>query len=371
MKIFRFLLFSLFLIVSVAAQRTNVAVNTGSGDGAFRGRGFVDVWADPNPPGMVFDRWTGDVFLLQNPFEYHTKLRTAKLNVDLTANYKPAPVWNPVFETINESVIGWYFPAAPRGVIFTFHGAGGSANGLFSNSEQRVFANEAVAEGYAVVSLNSVDRVNRQWNASPLIENNPDMRNVQAAINSFVARGLITNLTPVFAVGVSNGGAFAPRVSRALNFRGTAIFIAAGTANIMAQTTVPTVWFLMQNDSTIGGDGSAQAFSNFQNLRSRGVPAQYNVLAPSPVYPERFWRVAGLSASDSRAIYNALKQNGWLDARGYLIQNPKTSNWQNVIPAQYNSYQTEIGGQLEICYAEHNFYSDYDRRLLDFFNARF
>lgn len=94
------------------------------------------------------------------------------------------------------------------------------------------------------------------------------------------------------------------------------------------------------------------------------------MLAPSPVYPERFWRINGLTAQDSRAIYDALKQNAFLDERDYLIENPKTSNWQNVLPAQYNSYSSEIANQLVICYTEHNFYSDYDRRVLDFFNAR-
>lgn len=369
-KILQILSFALLLSLSVSAQRTNITVNTGSGDGAYRGQGFAHVWADPNPPGMVFDRWTGDTVWLQNPLEYHTKIRTAKLNVNLTATYKPAPVWNPTFETINGSAIGWYFPVSPVGVIFHFHGTGGSATGLFSNAEQRVFANEAVAAGYAVISLSSVDRVNRQWNPNPLIENNPDMQNVQAAINLFVSRGLMTAATPIFATGISNGGAFAPRVSRALSFRGTAIFIAAGTSNILSQTTVPTIWLLMSKDTTIGSDGNAQAFSNYQNLIGRGVPAQYNVLAPSPVYPERFWRITNLTADDSRVIYNALKQNGFLDGRDYLVQNPTISNWQSVIPAQYTSYSTEIANQLEICYTEHNFYSDYDRRVLDFFNSR-
>ncbi len=241
MKILQILFLGALLSLCVAAQRTNVTVNAGSGDGVYKGQGFAHVWADPNPPGMVFDRWTGDIFLLQNPLEYHTKFRTAKLNANLTATYKPAPVWSPVYETINGSAIGYYFPASPVGVVFHFHGTGGSATGLFSNSEQRVFANEAVAEGYAVVSLSSVDRVNRQWNPNPQIENNPDMQNVQAAINSFVSRGLMTTSTPVFATGISNGGAFAPRVSRALNFRGTTVFIAAVTITVLSQTTVPTI----------------------------------------------------------------------------------------------------------------------------------
>ena len=370
MKYFRLLLLIFSLSLIGYAQRTNLTVTNGSGDALIRGRQIVHIWADPNPSGMVFDRWTGDTALVQNPLEYHTKVNNLSLNINLTATYKPAPAWNPTFEMINGSQMGYYFPAAPVGVIFHFHGTGGSATGLFSDSEQRVFANEAVAENYAVVSLSSVDRVNRQWNPSPQLENNPDMQNVQAALNLFISRGWITSSTRIFANGISNGGAFAPRVSRALNFRGTSIFIAAGPSNVMLQTTVPTIWNVMQNDTTIGADGIAQATANYQNLLGRGVVAQYNLLSPSPVYPERFRRIGNLTAQDSQTIYSSLKQNGFLDSRDYLIQNPTLSNWASVIPPQYNIYLNEIGEQLSICYTEHKFYSDYNRRVLSFFNVR-
>ncbi len=370
MKYFKLLFLLLSLSTFCFAQRTNLSVTNGSGGAQIRGRRIVDVWADPNPAGMVFDRWTGDTALVQNPSEYHTKVNPLSLNINLTATYKPAPVWNPTYETINGSQMGYYFPAAPVGVIFHFHGTGGSATGFFTDSEQRIFANEAVAENYAVVTLSSVDRVNRQWNANPQLQNNPDMQNVQAAINLFISRGSISAATPIFANGISNGGGFAPRVSLALNFRATSIFIASGTTPIISQTTVPTIWNLMQNDSTIGADGIAQAFSNYQNLLGRGVPAQYNLLAPSPVYPERFRRISSLTQTDSQTIYNALKQNGFLNSRDFLIQNPTVSNWSSVIPPQYNSSLNDISDQLTICYTEHKFYSDHDRRVLNFFNAR-
>lgn len=369
MKNFR-LLFLIFILSSFCyAQRTTLTVTNGSGDAQIRGRRIADVWADPNPSGMVFDRWTGDTNLIQNPFEYHTKVNNLSLNVNLTAVYKSAPVWTPTFETINGSLVGYRFPADSVGVIFHFHGAGGSATQLFNASEQRVFADEAVAENYAVVALSSVDRVNRQWNPNPQIENNPDMQNVRAAVNLFIARGWISASTPIFANGISNGGGFAPRVSRALGLRATSIFIAAGPVNVMSQTLVPTIWNVMRNDSVVGADGIAQATANYQNLLARGISARYNTLAASPVFPERFRRISGLTATDSRTIYNALKGNNFLDARDFLINNPFTSNWENVIPAQYNSSLDEIDAQLKICYAEHTFYSDYDRRVLDFFNA--
>jgi poly(3-hydroxybutyrate) depolymerase len=263
----------------------------------------------------------------------------------------------------------YYFPPNATAVIFHFHGSGGSANGLFQNPEQFIFAREAVAEGYAIVSLSSFDRINGQWNPSNQINTNPDMQNVQTAINTFISRGLMTASTPVFASGISNGGAFAPRVSLALNFRGTAIFIASGTVNVMSTTTVPTIWCLMQNDQTIGASGIQQARDNFANLVSRNIRAEFNLNPPSPVYPERFWRIAGLTQTDSQAIHNALKANGILDQRDFQRESPYTSGWQNFIPAQYSAFNAQILTQLELCWTEHKFFSDYNRRVLNFFNS--
>lgn len=369
MKIIRAAFLGLLLTTLVNAQHTNLTVTSGSGGGSHKGQPFVQVWADPSPAGMVFDRWTGDTVLLQRPGESHTKVRTARLNLSITATYKPAPAWTPVFETLNGIQMGHHFPASPVGVIFHFHGQGGSANLLFSNLERRTFANEAVAEGYAVVALDSADRITRDWSTSNEIATSPDIQNVQAALALFISRGVMTGSTPVFAHGFSKGAGFAPRVSRALGFRATSMNLLAGTPDIINITTIPIIWCIAQNDGTIMPGGVQQSRVNYQNLLSRGVPAQHHLAVPSPVYPERFWRIAGLTASDSRAIQSALKTNGFLDGRDFLLQDPDTSGWQGAVPAQYTSQINSISDQLRICYTEHTFFSDYDRRVLDFFNT--
>ena len=365
----RTLLVILISSVAILAQRSTVVVNSGSGDGSYKGQPFVHVWADPNPPGMVFDRWTGDTTLLQRSRESHTKLRTSQLNINLTATYKPAPTWNPTFETLNGIQMGYFFPASPVGVIFHFHGQGGAANLLFNNLERRTFANEAVAEGYAVVALDSADRVNRDWSTSNDLATSPDIQNVQAAINLFISRGLMTASTPTFAHGFSKGAGFSPRVARALNFRATSMNLLAGTPDIINITTIPIIWCIAINDGTIMPGGVAQSRANHQNLLNRGVPTQYYLQVPTPVHPERFWRITGLNAADSQAIYNALKQGGFIDGRGFLVADPDASGWESVVPAQYNSFVNSIRDQLRICYTEHTFFSDFYRRVLDFFNS--
>ena len=359
----------LFLSTATFAQRATVVVNSGSGDGSYKGQPFVHVWADPAPAGMVFDQWTGDAFLLQNPRESHTKVRTSQLSITINATYRSAPTWTPTFETLNGIQMGSYFPPSHVGVIFHFHGQGGAANLLFNNLERRTFANEAVAEGYAVVALDSADRINRDWSTSNDLATNPDIQNVQAAINVFISRGLMTASTPVFAHGFSKGAGFAPRVSRALNFRATSMNLLAGTPDIINITTIPTIWCIAINDGTIMPGGVAQSRNNYQNLLNRGVPAQYYLAVPSPVYPERFWRISGLTATDSQAIHAALRQGGYIDGRSFLVADPDASGWESAIPVQYNSFVNSIRDQLRICYTEHTFFSDYDRRVLEFFNT--
>jgi hypothetical protein len=354
--------------LGVLAQ-TNINVASGSGDGRVRGQQVVDIWADPFPANQLFDRWIGDAHLLQRPDEWHGRLRTGTKNINLTATYRNVAPWTAIGpENVGTTQMRYYFPPNPVGVVFHFHGSGGSMNGLFNASEQILLGRELVGAGYAVVALSSFDRVNAQWNTS-VPPNNPDIANVQTAITGFIGRGLMTSQTPVFASGISNGGAFAPRISLFLGFRATAIYIATSNATIMQNTSSATIWNIMQNDSTLAPGSLAEAFNNSQILRSRGIRAEYNVLRPSPVFPERFRRITGVSAADSISIYNALKNNGFLDRLDFLIQNPTGSGWQNVIPAQFSTILPDIFDQLKICYTEHQFFSDYNRRTVMFFNA--
>jgi poly(3-hydroxybutyrate) depolymerase len=352
-------------------QTPLLTVNNGSGGGAFATSRTIHVWANIAPAGLAFDRWTGDTATLTNPYEAHTTLLMPQANLSITAIYKNAPTWTPISETISGVNNIYYVPPQPKGLIFLFHGSGGSAAGFSSSSEGRSFVNDAIAEGYAFAALDSEDRVNRQWNPTVAL-GNPDVQNVQDTVNSFIARGFITANTPLYALGMSNGGAFSPRVSLLLNFKASAIYCAAGATALLAATTVPTIWNMAANDSNdgVGPVGNQQALGNYNNLISRNIPASYNLFQPQPVHNLRFARIMGLTNSDSQTIYNSLKINGHLDADDFQIQTPANGAWLSAIPAQYNSFLGEINNQLRASYAEHQFYSDHNRRTLDFFNTQ-
>ncbi|MDQ3064544.1 MAG: hypothetical protein M3R14_17025 [Acidobacteriota bacterium] len=372
MKKISYLFILLVFLTTTAAAQFSVAVNNGYGSGNYKGASrFVHVWANANPPNMVFDRWTGDTHLLLDPTAWHTRLNPKQKNINLTATYKNAPAWTPVYETINEREYGYYFPPNARAVVFFFHGTGGSGNGFFNRVESRFSANNLVAAGFAVVSLDSSNRVDKQWDNTNNPPNNPDISNVQAIINSFVMRGLMATNTPVFSSGMSNGAAFSPRVAYALQFKAAAIYCAQGGAYIGIRN-VPTVWNMAQNDGNenVGANGNNSSLIFFQILTGRGIAAQHNTHIASPLYAQRFARIPGLTLADSQTIFDSLKTNNFLDRENYVRENPAISNWQSVIPATYTPYYQGIRSQLDVSFAEHEYFSDNDGRVIAFFNAR-
>jgi len=369
MRSLLFLTFSILLLIPHISAQSNLTVTNGSKNigKARERRAFV--WANPNEPNMVFDQWVGNTAVVEDVYSASTLVNPLSKNIDLTATYKAAPSWSLTEETISGVDVLYYIPQDPVGVIFRLHGSGGSAQSTLTSIESRLFSNDAVAAGYGIIAVDSVDRINGDWSLAPQA-NNPDISNIQAIIANLQQRGLLSANTPLLAQGTSRGGIFSSLVVYYLNFRADAIYIAYGANLIMPQTTVPTIFCVAANDdqAMVGEAGNQNAYNQVANLRDRGIMASYNLHPSSPVYPERFWRIANLTADDSHAIYNALKANGFLDSRDFLIQNPRGSNWQSVIPPQYQFYTSGISSVLGAAYASHNFYSDYNARVLRFFS---
>ncbi len=378
------LLFALWISVAFAAgtasAQTTLTVRNGA-LGLETAPGATNhVWADPPSADAVFDRWTGDTTLLADPTAWHTTAVMPAAPATVTATYKPAPPWTAATSVLNGRPatdpaavrLLYHFPANPVGVIFFFHGSGGSATGWFDNVENLTLLRDAVAAGYAVAALDSSDRTLRQWD-SAITAGNVDVGNVRSAIAYFTGAGLLTADTPKFAVGMSNGGGFAPKPAYFLGFRGCAIWCASGQpAQVFNVTTVPTIWNLAQNDDRFDHtDFLADSQANLAALRAQQTPVagELRETVPSPVYPRRFLRVPGLTAADSQFIYDRLNDGGFLDAAGYLRADPETSGWENVLPATYRPYLNAILAQLDCCYSGHRFFSDFSSRTLQFFGA--
>jgi hypothetical protein len=121
---------------------------------------------------------------------------------------------------------------------------------------------------------------------------------------------------------------------------------------------------LAENDTIFPG---ALAIENFNLLASRQVSAQLWINSPSPLYPERFWRINHLSRTDSEVIYNAIKSGGYLDEQDFLLLNPMYSSWKSVIPDNYTNFLPSIMEQMNVAYAGHAVMSIFNDKILTFF----
>jgi hypothetical protein len=342
--------------VSAGSASTNELVPTGT---------LVHVWANPYPESGGFDRWVGDAGRLSNSYGAHTTFVMPASNVAVTACFKTGQLWNAVSEVISNVQFTYYFPSGPIGVITFYHGTGGSGADWFADVENNRLVDDAVVNGYAAVACDSADRTNKQWDSFALLATNVDMLNMRGALELFQGRGWMSSNTPVFAVGMSDGGGFAPLISDQLAFRATAVFCASGIERVFKVTTVPTTWALAENDA----DKIPGAMTNYERLVSRGIPAQFYVNATSPVYRLRFWRIPGATSNDSIAVYQSFKTNGVLNGSDYLVQSPTNTAWTNYVPSYMRGYTLRIGDQLYVCNAEHKFYSDRNDQVLKFFGA--
>lgn len=394
-----------------ASAPPSVTVTSGSADGYSGPGDTVHLFADPAPAGQVFDHWAGDAALLLDPEAWHTTFILGSQSANFTAVYRSAPAWPPVQASVNGADFWYFVPPSAKGLIFCFHGRGGTGPSWFQRPATRQFLDEAVAAGYGVAALTSIyDQPSLTPGADPnsgmgwnltfdlsdypaSLSQNPDLQNVKAGLDLLASVNLITASTPLFAAGSSNGGRMSVRAAAALvpSNTGYSPFLAVvnhvsqgDPAQLMDTYAIPVRFDMQVNDHGNGDIVSyqdAQAYS--QGMASRGVPSEFELNQPAPVYPTRFTRIPGLSASDSQTIQQALKAGGYLDARDFIVMkgpsgsdpndpmlNP--SSWTGLIPSAYRtlSILQGIQDELQDAYAEHGFFSDPDDRDLAFFKAR-
>lgn len=355
----------------------NLIVNNGSGSGSYPASTKVTIWANPqedantlnttrapldaNLPMRIFDRWVGDTAQIANVESPQTTVTMPASDINITAQYKDAPRWLDVVT---------YFPDPHIGVIFMFHGMGGCAACFFDQTETRSFIQDATARGYAIVALNSYDRQTKAWNLEMQPANNPDLQRVAALRQALIGQGSISSADPTYLVGISSGGFFASLFTQSVQdylkfpVEAMALYIASGNWNSILSASTPTIFVAGVNDTLT-------LYNNVQNsyaqLLSIDIPTQLISSTPSQLYPERFWRIEGLSALDSQTIYSAIDNAGFLDGKDYLLSNPTTSGWEASLPAMYESYKDQVSNQLKVAFAEHSFMGHLNKPVFDFF----
>lgn len=275
----------------------------------------------------------------------------------------------PITTEINGLQVVYHFPLSCKGVIYLYHGSGGSAMNWFTKTEGAIFIQMASQSGYATVASESHDRVDKKWNPLPPHgDSNLDLLQMKAVKKYLIDRGLISSNVREFGVGMSNGGGFVSLAGHILGYRAVGIYCASGYDLLYKQPEykMPVIFNYAENDTIVSPSKIEKAI---QYLKSKKILLQENLKKSEPLLPHRFSRIQGISIKQSREIFQAFQNNGYLDTHGYLIQNPRDSGWQAIVPDAYKNHQNSIQEQLLVVYAEHQFMSDFTQKTLSFFHS--
>ena len=390
-----------FVVVQGSGPLVALTVNGGFGGGNYPGGSRVDIFASTPPAGQVFDRWTGDTTVLGNgplaPFMAHTLITLPSTAVTLTATYKAAAPWTPTTvtafnpqtntpanggtPTTVSTTLTYYIPAGAQGVVLLLHDNGGAIADWFTAPEAALLMRDLVAAGYGVAALNSVNRNTRAWNGQATLAANLDAANFNAALAKFATDGLLAANKPVFLLGFGAGADTASRFGDLLlnatpsrPVRGVVLFCAAGVEAAAVTSRIPELYLLAANDTTLGTAAATTARNNSQLLAGRGMATAVINNAASPVHSGRFRALgvtnAGFTTADAQTLWTAIKNSGLLDENNYVKEIPSTTALTAAVPAAYQTRLSDIGAQLNAAYAEQEFFSDANARIVNFLNAR-
>lgn len=441
------------ITVNPAPTTFTLSVVDGFGSGTYPAGTNVDVLANPAGSGAAFNLWTGDTKYLVDANSYHTTLTApAGSSLTVTANYTlGVPVVSPTVAQvpgtntgtsanrvttpspiISPITIGYEIPAShPKGIIFEFHGTGGSYIDWFVQTDNVAFNAEALAAGYGIVVVDSA--ATGYWDYKTTYPNNLDFQNVQATRNYLIGLGVMSSFDKLYGLGVSDGGYFESAVSRALAFNASALGIAGGllqyfdpsvnipTINGISHQLTPTIFLMEQQDGTsgvsngslypavigIGPSGIEQGYCNAAELETLTNPApvcnttitpnpypasvpniNFYMNPPSPAYPARFAQLTDVSTSTALAIDTWMQSQGCIDANGRILANPYQSVDSNAATINFKCSQTPLVAQFGaapynlttsqanrlmdefiIAYSEHKFMAEFNEKVLAFFAA--
>lgn len=379
-----------------SASVFTVQVEGGYGAGTYAAGETVHVWSAASTTQAVVLPWTGDASLLAEPLEWHTTFIMPERDVTLVANSQDQALTLIVEQykgsTGVAKTVRYFFPPDMRGVVILSHGTGGNSR-FIESTEAFALALALVSDGYGVLSTEAEEAVAGDLNGdgkerwrTVYTKSNIDLQNLQILFDDFEARGLIPTSTPKFALGMSNGGAFshflgtvsATSVASSfpqLRFNAVVAYCADATQTDSGTlSTTPSAWFMCGAEDN-PEVSNKEARANEQALRERGFPTDYVEHPPSPIYDERFTRIAGISADTSRAMVAELRAADFVDADGFV-----TADADQIAAAVVNdpasfptiSMQTDalssIRSQVKAMRAEHAMYADYTQRNLAFFD---
>ena len=368
-----------------------LTVVNGLGPLSAQGGDIVEAWSTVAPQTEVVTRWTGADFT-SDPEEWHVTLKVGATATVATAEKQTSDL---VLETASYQAptavvktVRFYIPQNPKGLIIFLHGTSGSSQ-FIENLEPRYLALKAILQGYAVMGpeaeesrAGDLDGNGKARWFPQLTNDNVDLRALDTLLEGFFASGRLSRGLPLYAVGMSNGGAMAVSLGAVgnsavasgfpnLRFKAVVSYCSEARNESATATSTPTAFYLCaQDDNPEVSNGNAQAQSDA--IVKRGIASVALLHPPTPLYDERFGRVVGVTFDRSRSLSAEFRKAEFVNSAGFIALPSQTiqariASMPGSFPV-FNSFtpaqRQEIGNQIRVLRAEHEFYSDWSAKTL-------
>ncbi len=376
-----------------AVDSFTVSVNNGYGAGKYKIGDTVDIFSLAYADNQLFDKWSGDISLLNAFEEWHTWFIMPNRNVSFTGSIKTITPVTLNYEQIRGrdrlKPVYSYFPAGHKGFVYLLHGTGGTALNLVTSYEFRQLIKDLVNDNFGIIVTEAEEATTGidinadgklRWDVTPADSvTNVDYANIKIITDTFYNRGVTNRSKLRYSAGMSNGGNFSAYLSAFYKYKAAISYCAqAGAVSLITLTPLQFCMARYDNNENVGAAGNASALSNSQTISSRGVCSKYFIKEHAPLYPERFARRGDITLAKSAALFNELKSKSYLNNRNYYIGfsdvliNAYTAN-----PASFPEFlsltpqqKLFVLEQIDLSVSDHQMYSDYNRATLKFFNTQ-
>jgi hypothetical protein len=370
-----------------------VSVNNGYGAGKYKVGDTVDIFSIAYGDNQQFDKWSGDISLLNAFEEWHSWFVMPNRNVSFTGSLKTITPVTLNFEMIRGrdrmKPVYSYFPAGHKGFVYLLHGTSGTAQNTATSFEFKQLIKDLVADNFGVIITEAEESTTGvdanadgkiRWLVAPADSvNNIDYANIKILTDTFYNRGVTNRSKLRYCAGMSNGGNYSAYLSAYYKHKAGVSYCAQ--AGAVSLTTLTPLQFCMaryDNNENVGAAGNAAALSNSQTITSRGVCSKYLIKEHSVLYAERFARRGDISIAKSIAVFNELKAKGYLNNRNYF------NGFSDVLVNAYNANPTSfpelnsltvlqklfVVEQIDLSVSDHQMYSDYNKATLKFLNTQ-
>jgi dienelactone hydrolase len=298
----------------------------------------------------------------------------------MTEAVSPLPAPPVTAEAINGRPTLRYLPPHPKGIVYFFHGSGGSEAFARRIHSQRVIA-ALIAAGYGYLAAPSLDREVKRWDLTSLDPAaNADVAYMLAVHKALIAKGEITAATPVFTTGMSNGGGFANLFAAAARAQGLPVKAVAdymgpfpaAMRGADPKALAPTLLVLSHNDGLVSAE---QTGAIAARLRAAGARIEAHVNEEHRTCAATFTLVPGLDAAQREELAaKVLPAAGLADPAGRrlayrdkpVIDRAAMADLLSRLPQ--GPQARAISDELLIAWAGHQMRSDYAARQVAFFD---